>query len=108
MGVAAGIIGVLITRGRPTEIAPETVLSFRLQSPVTISTERSHLAFQTVTQADYDSRSSQQRPHMRRPGPPPYYPYPYAYGYPYPYAYYPGPFAFGIYGGYGRWGGRWR
>jgi hypothetical protein len=108
IGATAGIIGVMVTRGRPTEVPPETVLTFRLQSPVTVSTDRGQLAFQPVTQADYDSQSSQNRPNLRRRGPPPYYPYPYPYGYPYPYAYYPGPFAFGIYGGYGRYGRYWR
>ena len=114
VGATAGIIGVMSTNGRPTVIQPESVLSFRLQAPVTISTENSQFAFQPVTQADYDSRASQGRPHMERPGPPrpyPYYPYayPYAYGYPYPYAYdwYPGPFVgFGYYGGFGRGYGR--
>jgi hypothetical protein len=111
VGATAGIIGVMSTPGRPTAISPETVLSFRLQAPVTISTEKSQFAFQPVTQSDYDSRSSQSRPRMARPGPPPpYYPYPYAYpyayAYPYPYAYYPAPFfGFGYYGGYGRFGG---
>jgi hypothetical protein len=110
VGATAGIIGVMSTPGRPAVIAPETVLSFRLQAPVTISTEKSQFAFQPVTQSDYDSRSTQGRPRMARPGPPPspyYYPgpYPYAYG-PYPYAYYPAPFfSFGYYGGYGRYGG---
>jgi hypothetical protein len=112
VGATAGIIGVMSTPGRPTVISPETVLSFRLQAPVTISTEKSQFAFQPVTQSDYDSRSPQNRPRMARPGPPPppYYPYPYAYpyayAYPYPYAYYPAPFfGFGYYGGYGRFGG---
>ncbi len=118
IGATAGIIGVLSTNGRPTAIPPETVLSFRLEAPVTISTENSQYAFQPVTQADYDSRSTQDRPQMARPGPPPqpypYYPYPYAYpyayGYPYPYAWYPAPFVgFGYYGGFGggfvRFGG---
>jgi hypothetical protein len=112
VGATAGIIGVMSTPGRPTVISPETVLSFRLQAPVTISTENSQFAFQPVTQSDYDSRSSQNRPRMARPGPPPspYYPYPYAYpyayAYPYPYAYYPAPFfGFGYYGGFGRFGG---
>jgi hypothetical protein len=115
IGATAGIIGVMSTPGRPTVIAPETVLSFRLQSPVTISTANSQFAFQAVTQSDYDSRSPQSRPRMARPGPPPppYSPYsydPYAYANPYPYAYYPMPFiGFGYYGGYGRFGGfrRW-
>ena len=79
VGATAGIIGVMSTPGRPTVISPETVLSFRLQAPVTISTEKSQFAFQPVTQSDYDSRSPQNRPRMARPGPPPppYYPYPY-------------------------------
>jgi hypothetical protein len=112
VGATAGIIGVMSTPGRPTVIPPETVLSFRLQAPVTISTDKSQFAFQPVTQTDYDSHSPQGRPRMVRPGPPPpsYYPgpyaYPYAYGYPYPYAFYPVPFVgFGYYGGFGRYGG---
>jgi hypothetical protein len=112
VGATAGIIGVMSTPGKPTVIPPETVLSFRLQAPVTISTDKSQFAFQPVTQSDYDSRSPQGRPRMVRPGPPPpsYYPgpygYPYAYGYPYPYGFYPGPFVgFGYYGGFGRFGG---
>lgn len=89
IGATAGIIGVMSTQGRPTVIRPETVLSFRLTAPVTISTEKSQFAFQPVTQSDYNSPQQQQiRPRMnRRPPPPPYYPYPYAYG-PYPYPYY--------------------
>ena len=109
VGATAGIIGVMSTPGRQTVISPETVLSFRLQEPATISTEKSQFAFQPVTQSDYDSRSSQGRPRMLRPGPPPPYygyTYPFAYGYPYPYAYYPAPFVgFGYYGGFGRFGG---
>lgn len=113
-GAVAGAIGVQSTRGRPTVIAPETVLSFRLQAPVTISTEHSQYAFQPVTQDDYNSHAANARPQrFAAPGgpgyppPAPYYGYPYAYGYPYPYpypyAYYPVPFGFGFYGGYG-WG----
>jgi hypothetical protein len=111
VGATAGIIGVMSTPGKPTVIPPETVLSFRLQAPVTISTENSQLAFQPVTQADYDSRSAQQgRPRVNRPGPPPppypYYPYAYPYAYGYPYGYSPQPFfGFGYYGGWGRYGG---
>ena len=110
-GAVAGAIGVQSTRGRPTVIAPETVLSFRLESPITISTERSQFAFQPVTQDDYNSHTATSRPErLVAPGGPgyprPYYGYPYAYpygyGYGYPYAYYPVPFGFGFYGGYGR------
>jgi hypothetical protein len=104
VGATAGIIGVMSTPGRPTVIPPETVLSFRLQVPVTISTSNSQFVFQPVTQSDYDSHTAQSRPRMARPGPPPppgYYPYPYAYGYPYPW--YPVPFV--GFGYYGRFGG---
>lgn len=113
IGAVAGMIGVQSTRGRPTVIPPETVLSFRLQTAVTISTDQSQFAFQPVTQDDYDSRGPNGRPQrFAAPGgpgypppPPPYYGYPYAYAYPYPYAYYPYPYSFGFYGGYG-FGGR--
>jgi len=115
-GAVAGAIGVQSTRGRPTVIPPEAVLSFRLQAPVTISTERSQSAFQPVTQDDYNSRAPNGRPQrfaapggQGYPPPVPSYGYPYAYGYPYPYpypyAYYPVPYGFGFYGGYyGGWG----
>lgn len=114
LGATAGIIGVMSTPDRPTVIPAETVLSFRLQAPVTISTQNSQFAFQPVQQSDYDSRSSQGRPPMARPGPPPppaypYGPYPYAYPYayaypPYAYPWYPAPFVgFGYYGRFGRW-----
>jgi hypothetical protein len=115
VGATAGLIGVISTNGKPTVIPPETVLSFRLQAPVTISTENSQFAFQPVNQSDYDSRASQGRPRMERSGPQPYpyaaypgYGYPYAYGYPYGYGWYPGPYIdLGYYGGFGRgWGGR--
>ena len=115
VGATAGLIGVMSTNGKPTVIPPETVLSFRLQAPVTISTDNSQLAFQPVTQSDYDSRTSQGRPRTERPGPQPYpyyyprpyYAYPNAYGYPYAYDWYPGPFiGFGYYGGFGRGYGR--
>jgi hypothetical protein len=107
VGAAAGAIGVLATRGKPTIIPAETVLSFRLQAPVTVSTERSQFAFLPVTQGDYNSQAPRARgQHMAEPGgpgyPPPYYGYPYAY--PYPYGFYPGPLSFGFYGGYGGYG----
>jgi len=113
VGATAGIVGVMSTPGKPTVIAPETVLSFRLQNPVTISTVNSQFAFQPVSQSDLNSSQRQNRPRMVRPGPPPpppYYGYPYAYSYPYPYGYpygwYPTPFiGLGFYGGYGRFGG---
>src|SRR6202012_2142290 len=33
-GAADGILGVLLTRGRPTVVYPESVLTFRVDSPV--------------------------------------------------------------------------
>ena len=115
-GAAAGIGAVLLTRGRPTELLPETPLTFRLVDPVTVDTTKSAQAFAPVTQQDYDGGRGER--HGRRyagyggyPPPPaygPYYAYP-AYGYPaYPYYAYPYPYG-GFY--YGRgWGHRgwWR
>ncbi len=95
-GAAAGVAGVLLTRGRPTQLAPETLLSFQLQAPITISTERSQVAFQPVSQEDYEAAPMGHRPgryEQRGPG----YLGPYAY----PYAYYGGPF-YPYYGFYGR------
>jgi len=87
-GAAASTIGVLVTRGRPTVVYPESVLTFRTMAPLAISTERSQQAFQPVTQEDYEPR-----PLQRRPGPPPTLgpPFPYYTGYYYPYS----PFYYG-------------
>ena len=65
-GAGASIIGVLATRGRATEIYPEMALTFRLEAPVAISTERSEQAFQPVGQEDYEQRGfDRERPQMR-------------------------------------------
>src|SRR6266436_6477066 len=37
IGATAGIIGVMSTRGKPTVIAPESMLTFRLEEPLPIS-----------------------------------------------------------------------
>jgi hypothetical protein len=58
IGAVAGMAGALSTRGRPTEIYPETSLSFRLQDPVSISTENSRQAFLPVEQQDYRAKAS--------------------------------------------------
>jgi hypothetical protein len=114
IGAAAGIVGVLLTRGRPTVIPPESMLMFRLDTPLTINTDQSQVAFQPVTQDDYGTSPNNRRP-MRpaygRPGygypPPPsayyYSPY-YTPGPYYGYGYLPLPVTFGFgYGfGYGR------
>jgi hypothetical protein len=79
-GAAASTIGVLLTRGRPTEVYPESLLTFRTTEPITISTDRSAVAFEPVRQEDY-APDAQARPRLvRRP----------VYrGYPYPYPPYP-------------------
>jgi hypothetical protein len=99
-GFVASVAGVLLTRGKPTIIPPEDVLTFRLENPVTISTVRSNVAFRPVTPQDYaQSRPAPPRPRLVRPYPPPPYGY-YAYPYgPYPYGPYPAYFGY-----YGRWG----
>jgi hypothetical protein len=84
-GAAASTIGVLLTRGRPTEVYPEAILTFRTQEPLTISTDRSSLAFVPVRQEDYAPDAQPRQPRLaRRPpgyGPYPYPPYPYGPGY---------------------------
>lgn len=78
-GAAASTIGVLMTRGRPTEVYPESLLTFRTTEPITISTDRSSVAFAPVRQEDY-APEAQARPRLvRRPV---YRGYPYP---PYPY-----------------------
>src|SRR5271156_309848 len=96
-GFVAGVAGVLFTRGKPTIIPPEDVLTFRLENPVTISTVRSNVAFRPVTAQDYAQSKPAPRPRLVRPYPPP----PYGY-YAYPYGPYPYPAYYGGY--YGRWG----
>ncbi len=61
-GAVASGIGVLATRGRATEIYPETVVTFRTLAPITISTERAPHAFQPVRQTDYENQSLDRRP----------------------------------------------
>jgi len=101
-GAVAGIIGVLTTRGRPTVIPPESMLTFRLEAPLSISTERSQMAFQPVRSSDYrgDQDAYANPRHCAVYGPP--YPRPYYY-YPDPWfgwGYYPGVY-FGYSGFYG-------
>jgi hypothetical protein len=102
-GAVVGVIGVLLTRGEPTVIYPESVLTFRIEQPVTVSTERAPHAFRYVDPNEYDrpydAMGPPQGPVSGCAGygcaPPPYYGPAY---YPY-YPYYWGPgFAFG----YGR------
>jgi hypothetical protein len=92
IGAVAGLAGVLSTRGQPTVISPESLLSFRLQVPLAISTTQGQIAFLPASQADYgpDQDAYAHRPPRTIYGPQltPYYgPYPYTYPYPYPYPY---------------------
>jgi hypothetical protein len=92
-GFVASVAGVLLTRGKPTIIPPEDVLTFRLENPATISTVRSNVAFRPVTSQDYAQSKPAPRPRLVRPYPPP----PYGY-YAYPYGPYPYPAYYGYYG----------
>ena len=133
VGAAAGLIAVLATRGRETVIPAESLLTFRLESPVTFSTERGRTAFQPVTPETYQAggrspidrrqqysappdRGDYPPPPVYRRYPPPYY-YP-VYMYPYDgyyyrpyryYSYYPGPsIVLRFYGSRGHYGGHRR
>jgi len=103
-GVVASTIGVLLTRGRATEVYPEQPLTFRLETP--ISVDAYDEAFQYVSQEDYDQRPPARRAPPRAYGPPPpYYGYPYYGGWfsPY-YGYGFGPnFYFSYHRGFRRW-----
>jgi len=108
-GVVASTVGVLLTRGKPTVIYPETTLTFRLEAPVSfvVDNEASLRAFAPVQPRDYQPQGLQTR--AVQPAPAPYYaPYPYYYYSPYYYApYYWGPSVGLYYGrgwGYGGWG----
>ncbi len=128
-GAAAGLLGVLLTRGHPTVIYPESVMTFRIEAPVDISTERAPQAFRFVDDRDYPPPAGQRPPPRPAYGaygaPAPYtapaapyaapapYPYPvpaygyYGYAYPYRYAY---PYYGGVYFGFGGryYGGYYR
>jgi len=101
-GLIAGTVGVLLTRGRPTIIYPESLLTFRLAEPVTISTDRVPQAFHYVDTNMYNRASAAQNPPppsgwtCKGYGWPPPYPVP-----PYYYPYYPYPWGVGV----GLWWG---
>jgi hypothetical protein len=117
VGVMVGATGVVLGHGKPAVVPPESLLTFRLQEPLDISTERSQVAFRPVTQGDYDRPTRDQdayaRPHA--PGrtayptsaspyapayPPPAYYVDYPYFYPWGWGYYP-PAYLGFYGSFG-------
>jgi hypothetical protein len=112
---------VLLTRGRPTVIPPETSLSFRLVDPVTVDTTQGQQAFLPVSQQDYDGGRGGRRSGRSGSGYPqqdqsyndcpedgpdgPCYVYPGTPGYAYPaYGYYPGYFYPGYVGVGWGWG----
>jgi hypothetical protein len=108
-GLVASVAGVLLTRGKPTIIPPEDVLTFKVENAISFTTVHGPRAFLPATPQDYQPV----RPPQLRPRP-----YPYAYGYPPPpgpYGYYPygygyappPPVAIGYYGGYYRYGWGW-
>jgi len=105
-GAAASTIGVLVTRGRATEVFPEAELTFRTMAPLTINTERSQHAFHPVRQGDYEQRTLQRRAAVRpvQPFPPMWY----GGGWGWPY-YWGGPGVFFNWGPryYGRGWRRW-
>ena len=103
-GAAAGIGAVLLTRGRPTILEPESQLSFRLVDPVKVDSSHSQQAFIPVSQEDFGR--GQGYPPRLRTGAGYYGGYgPYA-----PCGYYPcyyGPGYVGVYSGFGWWGPRY-
>ena len=68
-GLIASTVGVLVTRGHPTIIYPESQLTFRLAQPVTFSTERSPQAFVDARTLNNQRAATQGPPQ----GPPPGY-----------------------------------
>ena len=102
VGAAVGLAGILLTRGHPTVVPPETSLTFEVRTPITVSTANSGPAFRPVEPGDYapsDNGRLQRRPRMARS---PYgHPSPFYYSYYGPWGY-PGPFFIG----YSYFGGR--
>jgi hypothetical protein len=58
IGAGAATVGVLSTRGKATEIYPESTLTFRLDAPLMIATDRSRQAFVAVAATDYQRSAS--------------------------------------------------
>jgi len=100
-GAIAGTLGVLLTRGYPTVVTPESLLTFRLDAPVVISTTHAPQAFRYVEPGDYQASAKPLGP--RPPARP-------CAGYgcpPAPYLYYGAPYYYPNYwgGGFGFWYG---
>ena len=86
-GAMAGIIGVLLTRNHPTILYPESVLTFQIDAPVTISTDQAPQAFRWSGPNDYEQPYPMQAQMQPPPAAGPCGPYgcpppaPYSYGY---------------------------
>ena len=93
IGAAASSIGVMATRGYPTEVYPETVMRFRTLAPLTITVNQTARAFLPARNSDYEQQQALQPRVVTNA-------VPYAAPYPAPYAtpYYAG-YGYG-YGGY--------
>ncbi len=91
VGAAASGVGILTTRGRATEIYPESEVTFRTMEPLTINTDRATQAFVPVRQGDFEPQLQQRQMPGRVTRPAPVYGYPYYGG--------------GYYGSY--WGPGW-
>ena len=98
-GAVAGIGAVLLTRGRPTILEPESQLTFRLVDPVKVDTTHSQQAFLPVSQEDFEGGRGE-RPRLRAGGYGAYAAGPCGYYYPCYFA----PGYVGIYPWYGWWG----
>jgi hypothetical protein len=104
----APTVSVLATKGHDSVIYPGTLLTFQIETPITISTANANGAYRYVSPDDYSQTRTTQvatRPAaVYGPGYP--YPYPY-YGYGYGYPYWGPGFGFGIgFGGFGFGGFR--
>jgi hypothetical protein len=113
-GLVVSTVGVLLTRGNPTILRPETVLTFKIEQPVAISTDHAPYAFRYVDPSDYQQAGAA-RYQAGGPGYPPpgagygpgyaaygpgyYPPYPYGYGYGYGYPFYGPGFGVGVFVG---------
>jgi hypothetical protein len=67
-GAAIGILGVLLTRGRPTIVAPESELTFQIQQPIAVSTTAAPQAFRYIYMQPPNSQGGNEQQ-----GPPPRY-----------------------------------
>jgi hypothetical protein len=94
IGAGVGLVtGVLVTQHHASVLYPEQVLVFRIDQPLTISTERTAQAFHYVQPGEYDRAPLPQPRPAYASAPPPYYYYgAYPYAYPYPYSYWGYPY----------------